>query len=46
MTVYIVLRNGEVDAVFSSEAAARHHAKALNKKWNGTEIITKEVFEI
>lgn len=43
MIVYIVLRNGEVDEVFSSQEAAEHHAAMLLKKWNLTKIIEKTV---
>ena len=42
-TVWIVLRNGKVDEVFSSKEAAEHHRKALTKKWNLTDIIEKEL---
>lgn len=43
MTVWIVLKNDKVDEVFYSEEAALLHKKNLTKKWNLTEIISKEV---
>ncbi|MFA5377035.1 MAG: hypothetical protein WC455_14890 [Dehalococcoidia bacterium] len=46
MTVYIVLKNGNLDEVFSTEAAAIHHAKQLNKKWAIVAVIKKEVKEL
>lgn len=42
-TVWIVLKNGKVDEVFSDEVAAAHHAKQLNKKWSLTEVVEREV---
>jgi len=44
--VYVVLRNGKVDEIFSNREAAENHAKNLNKKWNITEIIEKEIKEL
>jgi hypothetical protein len=46
MSVWIVLKNGEVDEVFSSEAAAQHHAANLKRRWNITKIIRRMVQEI
>jgi hypothetical protein len=46
MPIFIVLKNGKVDEVFSNRAAAEAHAKALNKRWNTTEILEKEVWNI
>lgn len=43
MIVYIVLRNGEVDEVFSSWEAAQNHAANLTRKWNLTKIIERIV---
>ena len=37
------MRNGKVDEVFDSEEAATLHRKNLQKQWNLTEIISKEV---
>ena len=45
-TVFIVLKNGKVVAVFSNEAAAIAHKDALLRKWSLSEIIEKEVFDI
>lgn len=44
--VYIVLKNGSVDEVFSSLEAARHHCRELRRKWNMTEIIERKVLDI
>ena len=44
--VWIVISNGKVSEVFNTEAAARHHAKQLNRKWSITEVICKEVLNI
>jgi len=41
--VFIVMKNGKVDEVFSSFEAAKDHRKALAKKWSLTEVIPKEV---
>jgi len=46
MTVYVVLKNGNLDEVFSNEASALHHAKQLNKKWAIVAIVEKEVKEL
>ena len=43
MTVWIVLKNGKVDAVFDNYEAALTHVKNLTKKWNLTDLIEKEV---
>lgn len=43
MTVWIVMKNGKVDEVFYDEEAALLHRKNLTRKWNLTEIISKEV---
>lgn len=45
MIVYIVMRNGKVDAVFFNEDLAKNHQKNLTKKWALTEIIVKEVYD-
>ena len=42
--VYIVIKNGKVDEVFSSREAAENHRK--NLKWSLVEIIEKEVREL
>lgn len=42
-SVWIVLKSGKVDEVFSNEPAARHHAAQLNKKWAITEVVEREV---
>ena len=44
--IYIVLKNGDVDEVFSTREAAEHHARQLNRKWSITEIVEREVKEI
>lgn len=41
--VFIVLVNGKVNEVFDNDTAAKHHAKAMNKKWAITEVICREV---
>jgi len=41
--VWIVLRNGKIDAVFNTEASAFHHQKQLQKKWNVAEVVCHEV---
>lgn len=46
MEVWIVLKNGKVDEVFDNEAAARNHARNLNRKWSITEIIHRVVGSI
>jgi dsDNA-binding SOS-regulon protein len=43
MTIWVVLRNGGVDEVFDTRAAAEHHAKMLNKTWSITCILEREV---
>lgn len=47
MIIWIVFQNGvisdETIEVFDSLEAAKHHAKMLNKKWNITQIIKKEI---
>lgn len=45
MIVYIVMKNGKVDAVFFNEDLAKNHQKNLTKKWSLTEIIVKEVYD-
>lgn len=45
-TVWIVLKNDEVDEVFSSREAAEQHVKALINKWNRAKIVEKELKEI
>lgn len=42
-TVWIVLKNGKVDEVFSSPEAAAHHRAQLTKKWSLTEVVEREV---
>lgn len=44
--VWIVLRNGKIDEVFSNKEAAVAHSKALSKKWAIPEIIEKEIKNI
>lgn len=44
--VYIVIKNGKVDEVFSNREAAEHHRKNLTKKWSLTEIVEKEVKDL
>lgn len=44
--VYIVLKNGVVDEVFSTPEAAAAHKKNLLRQWCLTEIIVKEIKEI
>lgn len=43
MTIWIVLRNGEVDEVFDNEIVAHQHKKALAAKWALAKVIEKEV---
>jgi len=43
--VYIVMKNGKVDGVFSNREAAELH-RNLVKKWCLTEILEKEVWGI
>lgn len=43
MMIYIVTRNGEVDEVFDSLEAAKHHATQLRRRWNLTEVIERQV---
>ena len=44
--IYIVLKNGNIDEVFSTREAAEHHAQQLNRKWSITKIVEREVKEI
>lgn len=44
MTIYIVLRNGEVDAVFADKVLAENHRKNLQKNWTITKLIEKEIY--
>jgi hypothetical protein len=44
--VWIVMRNGKVDEVFSREEAAKEHQRNLVKKWAITKIIKKELKSI
>lgn len=44
--IYIVLKNGNVDEVFSNRAAAELHVKNLTKKWSIAKIVEKEVKEL
>ena len=46
MLVYIVLRNGNVDAVFDNEKAAIHHRDMLVLRWAITSIHEYYVNEI
>lgn len=46
MTVWIVLKNGKVDEVFTNQVAAHRHQKNLVKKWSLAEIIKREVKEL
>ncbi|WP_164827142.1 hypothetical protein [Sinorhizobium meliloti] len=43
MSIWIVMRNGEVDEVFDSAEAAAHHALQLSRKWSRTSIFQREV---
>ena len=43
MKVYIVLKNGKVDEVFSNREAAECHRKNLTKKWSISYIVESEV---
>lgn len=45
MVVYIVMKNGKVDAVFTDKALAENHRKNLTIKWNLTDLIEKEVYD-
>lgn len=44
--VYIVIKNGKVDEVFSNREAAELHRKNLTKKYSLTEIVEKEVKDL
>jgi len=44
--VWIVTRNGKVDAVFDNEQAAVNHRANLNKLWALSDILTFEVNSI
>lgn len=44
--VYIVLKNGKIDEVFSNREAAENHRKNLTKKWSLSEIVEREVQDI
>ena len=46
MIVYIVLRNGKVDAVFDNLKAAENHHDNLNRLWALSDILTFEVSSI
>lgn len=46
MTVWIVMKNGKVDAVFDTEAAAEIHKKNAQRGWNLTAIVQKEVYTL
>ena len=46
MTVWIVMKNGKVDAVFDTELAAVTHQKNLTRKWNLSAIVQKEVYTL
>jgi hypothetical protein len=44
--IYIVVKNGKVDEVFSTREAAELHRKNLTKKWSLSEIVEREVKEL
>lgn len=46
MIVWIVMKNGKVDAVFDTEAAAEIHKKNAQRGWNITAIVQKEVYTL
>jgi len=46
VTVWIVLRNGKVDAVFDNEQAAVNHRANLTRLWSLTDIIELQVQSI
>lgn len=46
MTVWAVLRNDEVDAVYDNRPAAEHHAQALRRRWSLTKIVEKDVYSL
>lgn len=46
MTVWIVTRNGKIDAVFDNEISALHHQEMLTKKWAISQVIEMEVNSI
>ena len=46
MTVWIVTRNGKIDAVFDNEIAAKHHQKMLNRLWALSDIFEFQVMSI
>ena len=44
--IYIVLKNGKVDEVFSNREAAELHKKNLVSKWSISEIVEKEIKDL
>ena len=44
--VYIVIKNGKVDEVFSTREAAENHRKNLTKKWSLSEIVEREIKDL
>lgn len=46
MKVWIVIKNGKIDAVFDNEQSAINHKKNLTRGWNLTDIVEKEVYTL
>jgi hypothetical protein len=46
MKVWIVVKNGKIDAVFDNEEAAINHRKNLTRGWNLSEIVEKVVYTL
>lgn len=46
MKVWIVVKNGKIDAVFDNEESAINHRKNLTRGWNLSEIVEKVVYTL
>lgn len=44
--VYIVIKNGEIDAVFLNRESAENHKTNLQEKWNIVQILEKEIYNL
>lgn len=44
--VWIVFKNGKVDAVFDNEDAAKLHQKNATRGWNLTQVIEQVVYSL
>jgi hypothetical protein len=45
MTIYIVLKNGEIDAAFTTREVAELHRKNIALGWNITNIVEITLYE-